>query len=87
MSPDFLLFQKNLFTFDEVQRADWLKIAAAASFLVSIRRIWEKHKTTRYKPDDLEEEQQSENHQKEISATISEQIIFRIALYRKLSVY
>ena len=65
---------KKTSTFDEVQRADWLKITAAARFLVSILRIWEKHKTTRYKPDDPEEEQQLVNHQKEISATISEQI-------------
>ena len=86
MSPHFLLFQKNLFTFDEVQRADWLKIPEAASFLDSIRRIWEKHKTTRYKPDDSEEEQQSENHQKEILATIFEQKSSRITLYRKLLV-
>ena len=86
MLPHYLQFKKKTSTFDEVQRADWLKITAAARFLVSILRIWEKHKTTRYKPDDSEEEQQSENHQKEILATIFEQKSSRITLYRKLLV-
>ena len=40
-----------------------------SAFLGSLRRIWEKHKTIRYKPDNREEEEKLKNRQKSFGVT------------------